>query len=359
MERHTTLKRRFIVMAILFAPPFVVVGAMQVLSWLLYRLLPSASFLARLGIEGYAATVLGAHVLLSAGLMGLLVRRRRRSEGWQGGATPPLLAAVAVPLAMPFLAFWPLSLLMRLSHRLFPYVSSTVWWFLGIEAYPFLSAWLLSDMTRYVVLSLAALVLSSAALLWLITQERRQFWRREHFYALVIAFVGVLAFPLLMHYRPVVRTAPGVELHLVERPGLMEGAVRGCQAAAEVRGCQYEPLGWADAQTLVYRQWCDGHYDEMGVWHPGDSRPPQAYHLDADAVMPFEGDLGALTRETCAPSACVLPALARRAPFEQGYHPGQYEDALVSPDGRWVAFTAEHIYGPEDLLVTSNDPGQK
>ena len=355
MERRTTLKRWFIVMAILFAPPFVVVGALQALSWLLYRLLPSASFLAWLGIEGYAVTVLGAHVLLSAGLMGLVVRRWRRSERWQGGVAPPLLSAVAVPLATPFLAFWPVSLVMRLSHRLFPYVSSTVWWFYGIEVYPFLSAWLLSDMTRYVVLSLAALVLSSAAFVWLILQDRRQFWRREHFYALVIAFVGVVGFPLLMHYRPVVRTAPGVGLRLVERPGLVEGAVRGCQAAAEVRGCQYEPLGWADAQTLVYRQWCDGHYDEVGAWHPGDSRPPQAYRVDTDAVAPFEGDLGALTRETCAPSACIWPALAKREPFEQGYHPGQYEDALISPDGCWVAFTAEHIYGPEDLLVMSRE----
>jgi hypothetical protein len=71
--------------------------------------------------------------------------------------------------------------------------------------------------------------------------------------------------------------------------------------------------------------------------------------------MPFEADLDALTRETCAPSVCVLPALAKREPFEQGYHPGQYEDALISPDGRWVAFTAEHIYGPEDLLITSHN----
>jgi len=355
MKRHTTLKRWLIVLAILFAPPFLVVGAMQVLSWLLYRLFPSTSFLAWLGIEGYAITILGTHVLISTGLMGLMVRRWRRSERWQGGVTPPLLTAVAVPLAMPFLAFWPLSLLMRLSHRLFPSISSTAWWFFGIEAYPFLSAWLLSDMTRYVTISLVALVLSSAALIWLIMQERRQFWRREHFYALLIAFAGVLAFPLLMRYRPVVKAAPGIELRLVERPGLLAGVVRSCQAAAEVPGCQYEPLGWADAQTLVYRKWCGGHYDKMGVWHPGDSQPPQAYHLDTGEVSPYDGDLDTISRETCLPSLCVLPALAKREPFEQGYHPGQYEDVIISPDGRWVAFTAEHVYGPEDLFVISND----
>jgi hypothetical protein len=359
MKRHTTLKRWLTVLAILFAPPLLVVVTMQALFWLLYRLFHSAPFLAWLGIEGYAITTLGTHVLLSAGLMWLLVRRWRRSERWQGGVTPALLTAVAVPSAMPFLAFWPLSLLMQLSHRLFPYISSTPWWFLGIEVYPFLSAWLLSDVMRYVTISLVALVSSSAALTWLIVQERRQFWRREHFYAPLVAFAAVLAFPLLMRYQPVVKAAPGVEMHIVDEPGLLAGTVRSCQAAAEVPGCQYEPLGWADAQTLVYRQWCGGHYSAMGVWHPGDPQLPQVYHLDTDEVLPFDGDLDVLSRETCLWSACALPALARREPFEQGYHPGQYEDALISPGGRWVAFTARHVYGPEDLFVISNDQKQE
>jgi len=141
----------------------------------------------------------------------------------------------------------------------------------------------------------------------------------------------------------------------VEQPGLIEGAVRSCQAAAEISGCQYEPLGWADAQTLVYRRWCGSHYDQTGGWHPGVSQSPWAYHLDTDEVLPFDGDVDALSQETCATSKCVLPALAERGLFEQGYHPGEYGDAFVSSDGHWVAFTAEHIYGPEDLLVISND----
>jgi hypothetical protein len=65
-----------IALVILFAPPFLVVGATQALFWLLYWLFPSAPLsIAWLGIERYTATVLGAHVLFSAGLMALLVRR--------------------------------------------------------------------------------------------------------------------------------------------------------------------------------------------------------------------------------------------------------------------------------------------
>jgi len=336
-----------IALVILFAPPFLVVGAIQALLWLLYRLFPSALPSAWAGIEGYAATVLGAHVLISAGLMWLLTRRQERAERWRY-----VLTAVAVPLAMPFLAFWPLSLLMWLSYRLFP---STSGWFFGIETYTFLAASFLSDMTRYVLLSLVALVLTLAALTWLAAQERRRVWRRGRFYLLLAALVAVLAFPLTMHYRPAVQAAPGVELRLVEQPGLIEGAVRSCRAAAEISGCQYEPLGWTDAQTLVYRKWCGGHYDETGVWYPGSPGAPLLYNVRTGKSGVSLVDR-APSHETCDPAVCVSPALAGGEYFPPlHYLPGHFKDAVISPDGRWVAFTAEHIYGPEDLLVISSE----
>ena len=131
MKRHITLKRWLIVLAVLFIPPFLIVGALQALFWLLGWLSPSALPLVWLGgIEGYAATVLGAHILISAGLMGLLARRWKQPERRQF-----VLAGVAIPLAMPFLAFWPLSLLARLSYRLFPSISSTPCWFFGCLLY--------------------------------------------------------------------------------------------------------------------------------------------------------------------------------------------------------------------------------
>ncbi len=343
MKRYTTLKRGLAVLVILFAPPFLIVGAMQALSWLF----PTTPFLARLGIEWFAIAVLGAHVLISAGLMALLARRWEQDERWYF-----VLTGVAVPLAMPFLAYWPLSLLLRLSYQLFP-SSSTPWLFFGIGTYPLLSASLLGDVTRYVILSLAALLLTLVALIWLLARERGQIWRRKRFYLLAVALVSILAFPLLMRYRPAVQAAHAVELRVVEEPGLLAGTVKQCQAAAEICECQYEPLGWATAQTLVYRKWCNGYYD-AGSWHPGAPQPPQAYHLDTDEVTPFNGDLDALARESCPLSQCVSPALAEKQLFPLGYLPGQYKDALISPNGRWIAFTAEHIFGPEVLLVMSH-----
>ena len=343
MRRQTRMICWLTVLAILFAPPFLVIGAFQGLTWPLYWLFHSTSLPAWFGIRGFAITVLGMHILISAVLMGLLVRRRRPPERWQF-----ILTAVAVPLAMPFLAFWPLSSLMRLLSSI-----SMPGWLFGIVAYPFLSQWLLSDMTRYVTISLAALILTSAALIWLMVHERRWIWRRGRLYLLLVALTSVLAFPFVMRYQPAVEAAPGVELRIVEKPGLLEGVVKRCQVMAEVRGCVYEPLGWADARTLVYRKWCKGYYTEEG-WEPLAPQLPQAYHLDTNGVSPFDGDLDALSDKTCAPSVCVSPALAERTCFPPlHYLPGHFEDPVISPDGRWVAFTACHIYGPEDLLVIS------
>ena len=337
-------------LAILFAPPFLVTVAIQWLFWLLYRLFDSVSLPAWFGIQGFAVTVVGVHIVISTVLMGLLVHRQKRAERWQ-----LVLTAVAVPLAMPFLALWLLSAVMRLPSSI-----SMPGWLFGILAYPSLSQWLLSDMTRYVTISLAALILTSAALIWLMVHERRWIWRRGRFYVLLVALTSVLAFPFVMRYQPAVEAAPGVELRIVEKPGLLEGAVKQCQIEGDLRGaCQYEPLGWADAQTLVYRKWCGGDYTEEG-WQPGDPQPPQAYNLNTNEVTPFDGDLDALSDETCAPGLCVSPALAERTYFPPLYYlPGHFGDPLVSPDGRWVAFTARHVYGPEDLLIISKIGGRK
>lgn len=247
-----------------------------------------------------------------------------------------------------------LSRLQWLIYRWLSPMTATPWRPFPVEAYSFLSAWMLSDMTRYVIISLSALGLAAAALICSAKRQRGRAWQHGRLYLLIAALVSVLTFPFVMRYRPAVGPSADVEMALVDKPGLLTGAVKSCQAVAEVQKCTYEPLGWAGAQTLVYRKWCAGHYNQEGTWQPGEPQPPQAYRLDTDRVSRFDGSLDVLWGETCPPATCVCPALAPRELYEQGYYPGQYEEALISPDGRWVAFTAEYIYGPEDLLIISN-----
>ncbi|MCS7178422.1 MAG: hypothetical protein RML46_07490 [Anaerolineae bacterium] len=217
---------------------------------------------------------------------------------------------------------------------------------------------LFSQMEQYLALSLAALVLGLAALVGLIVTERRTALRRAPFWALILALGAVVAAPLLVSYEPAVRAAPGWTLRMVEPPGLIDGFVRACQAGAEVRGeCQYEPLGWADEETLVYRKWCDGQFqvdvaNARSEGDPGIAGPPLAYSVTTGRVAPFEGDLDSLYRQTCPPNQCVMSGLAAQAGFPPpSYFSGYFGDPLPSSDGRRVAFTARHVYGPEDLLV--------
>jgi hypothetical protein len=257
----------------------------------------------------------------------------------------------ALLFTSPFLAAIPLMILLKLIAKLYP--EAPLHLIVALYRPLFFILLLLSDPTHYLAITLAALLPALAALVGLIVRERGQAWRRKRFYLLILFLAAILIFPLLMRYQPAVKATPGIEMHVVEKPGFLAGAIKSCQAAAEIRGCQYEPLGWADAQTLVYRKWCGGHYTGA-TWQPGSPGEPLLYDLNTGQVGVSLLDSIPL-RKTCAPSACVLPALAGREPFEPGYYPGQYGDALVSPDGRWVAFTVRHIYGPEDLLVVSSN----
>ncbi len=215
----------------------------------------------------------------------------------------------------------------------------------------FFIAILFSDVTHLVNIGLGALLPILTALAWLVIRERGRVWSRGRFYLLVAILFSVLLFPLGMRYQPAVQVAPDVKMHLVEQPGLLEGAARRCQAIAEIRGCQYEPLGWVGGDTLVYRTWCGGQFTAQG-WQPGSPSVPMAYDVST-------GNVGASfierepSRERCDPETCVSPNLIDKQLFPWGYLPGEYPDPLISPDGRWVAFTAEHVYGPEDLLVIS------
>ena len=257
-----------------------------------------------------------------------------------------LFIALAILPALPFLVFWPSIGLSRLQYWLCP-TASPAWSLLYFPAFG--TQLLFSKMVRYAVFSVVALGLSGAALAWLAIRLRGRAWRSGWFYLHAIALLAVVTFPLTVRYRPAAEPTPGVEMRMVEPPGFLESPVRACQAAAEMMGCQYEVLGWADERTLVYRRWCGGYHDVEG-WHPGTPGEPLAYDLETGTVTPFGGGLEGLFQERCLASHCVIPALQELHPGRH-YLPGRYDAPTLSPDGRWVAFVAQHIYGPEDLLV--------
>jgi len=274
--------------------------------------------------------------------------------------THSILTALALLALLPFFILSAASLLGRaVGPQFFQWLTGLPTPLVASLLVPlFFAALLFSQMERYLALSLIALGLGLAALIWLVGMERRAAPRRARFWALVLALTTVVALPFLVSYEPAVGAAPGQTLRMVEPPGPLDGLVRACQAAAEVRGeCQYEPLGWADEETLVYRKWCGGQFrvdvaNARSEWDPGTAGPLLAYSVATGQVAPFGGDPASLYRRTCNPSQCVTPGLTAQAGFPPpGYFSGHFGDPMLSPDSRRVAFTARHVYGPEDLLV--------
>ena len=266
------------------------------------------------------------------------------------------LTVLVCLLALPFLTWIP-AVLVRLAIGINPNpkgVLNTL--LLCLYAPIFLSSLLLSHMARYLLSSVAALVLALIALELLVARERSQVFRRARFYLLIACAMSILAFPLAFRYHPAVEAAPGVEMHIVNQPGLLEGVVRSCQAHAEVYTEVYVPVGWADDHTLVYQVYtCDpgplrlacGHFLD---WAGGDV-PLWAYDVETGRRVPYTAGERSLTQDTCGFHDCIKPRLDT-----QWFFSGRSgsSDGLVSPGGRWIAFTARHVYGPEDLLVISS-----
>jgi hypothetical protein len=326
-------------LAVLLGLAFLLQGLFWLVLWL-----PTWVFAAPRGGAAWAV-ILAALLLIGAGLVWLV-----SSQPTRVGKAQVTLTTVATLLVQPF----PLTTGPILTWRILSDIPEPL---RGFVAAPLVMAALLfSDTIRYVVVSAAALFLTLAGLAWLIARERGAIWQRLQFYVLAFAIVPVVAFPLTFSsipYRPAVEAAPGVEMRLIAQPGWLSRTVRMCRAMAEVERYQYEPLGWADVRTLVYRQWRGGRYGgDSWRSHPGSPGAPLAYHLDDGTVTRFHGSLDTLHRRPCNPAACVEPFLAE----VPSYHPGRFEDPLLSPDGGWVAFTAWDLEGPEDLLIVSKAP---
>lgn len=267
--------------------------------------------------------------------------------------TSTLLIGAAILLALPFWAIlllvYPLRALYGLGVQ-----APLVEWLLA--APHFFATRLLADLPRYVIISAAALVAALAAAGALIARDRFQVWRRPAFYLCLAGAAGVVALPFAAGpYQPAVQAAPGAELRQVEQRGWLAGVVKGLQAGAEVRPLVYEPLGWADEQTFVYRTWRGAGYDRTGAWQDGAPGPALAYDVAANASRPWDGALDGLYRAPCPGGACVRPLLTKYyQPADRLYFVGRYEEVLPSPDGTWYAFVARHVYGPEDLLIVGS-----
>ncbi|MCC6192583.1 MAG: hypothetical protein IT318_26455 [Anaerolineales bacterium] len=151
-------------------------------------------------------------------------------------------------------------------------------------------------------------------------------------------------------YRPGLSPAPGYLMrNLTEPEGFVAGYVREVQAWWDITPCEYEVLGWADDGTLYYRANCSG---DLQVWR---AYPDEGARAAAVNTAP-----GGLTRDSVL-KAVVLDHVRVLTARPVHVEPWVREVNLrssgyPSPDGRWLAFVAERVYGPQDVLVLAEAP---
>ncbi len=155
----------------------------------------------------------------------------------------------------------------------------------------------------------------------------------------------IIAALITLRYQPAVVAAPGHEMYWPTRPGPAASVVKNYQRFFEIRPCEYTVLGWSGKSVLFYQEACRDSQHQ--VW---------AYDLEKrDCPQQAETAPLGLTQET-VPRRSILEMV--RSP---GVRPADAEpmvrnlevrgDGLASPDGRWVAVVARHVYGPEDVIV--------
>ena len=205
---------------------------------------------------------------------------------------------------------------------------------------PFLAiGHILSNLSLYLLLSLATLVVATIGLLKSRPGKLQRAW-------LLLLIGGTLAFPFVQRYRPALAAATGYEAQLVTKPTLLRGAVKTTQAWAEQTPCTYTLLGWDNDNQFYYESTCQ---TEKSFWRYNPAQPTKPLQISASpenlsdatlaktAVLKMVWGAGIDSKGN---EAITRPILLK-------------SNGLPSPDGRWTAIVTQHVYGPQDVLILS------
>ncbi len=175
--------------------------------------------------------------------------------------------------------------------------------------------------------------------------------RRRYVLALAAGLAAAVA-GLWMSQRPLyypgLSPIAGHRLWNATQPrGLQAAFIKQLQAGwLEATPCEYEIMGWDAAGALYFEALCAG---QLQMWTalpevPDSVRrigqvPPGlvAWPLSKNALLPLVRAPG------------VLPLSAE--PFARRVH--IQSQPYPSPDGAWLAFVSQHIFGPQDVLLLS------
>ena len=197
-----------------------------------------------------------------------------------------------------------------------------------------------SSLVSYAVTMLIAACLAGAVFVW----SKRSI---TDVVFLNLLALGIVLYPLFFAgYRPAVTATANHDVRWVTEPDLIGKVVKQAQYLSETRPCDYTLRGWDANATLYYDETCWGFLAQTWAYAPQAGRAawrtsnmpdtwvkPVCTHTPILALVESPG-------WSSAEAAQAYPRLAL-----------QDSPVLPSPDCRWLAVVASHVYGPRDILL--------
>ncbi len=241
---------------------------------------------------------------------------------------------VAIVLGLLFFGAWPLLWLANQLPAGFGLVALTpagIWNFL-------ISALVLGRPIGYALLTVGVLSLS----LWGLCCERPP-WRQR--FLLLVVMGALLAF-VFLPYRPAVEAGRGYDLMVVTHPAPWFNGLARAQATGEHQICTYDVLGW-QADALFYTSTCISNQSTTWRFVVGDQARPTPF-TDPLPILHAEPLPLGETWETVKAFAGYPPDVDLRRLYVR-------KAGLRSPDGKWTALVAEHLYSRQDVVLVSKE----
>jgi hypothetical protein len=182
---------------------------------------------------------------------------------------------------------------------------------------------------------------------------------RRHGLILVV-FISITCVILLnlssYQYYPAATAAPGYSLHVLTQPkSYFEDKMKRLYTNFEFgRPCKYSFLGWSESNLLYYEETCDNNsFTDIWCWQPRDTLKqvksvPSGLKAIREPVLPYVRvrDWNAPAKDQplrTSPTDITKEEEHRRTIIKL--------EGVISPNRRWLAFVAQHLYGPEDVFV--------
>ncbi len=135
-------------------------------------------------------------------------------------------------------------------------------------------------------------------------------------------------------YTVPIKFRDNVSYTVVDNPQGFEAIYKNILVKSEIGGeYDYDIVGWQDEKTLVYEK--------------DQRRFRYAYDMQTGKSILSKGEAPVFAK-TCVYKDCIAPLVSIR-------YFGHDADGYLSPDGRYVAYTSFHLYGPQYLVIIGQE----